>query len=66
MIVIDSVFSSNLNSLNGDISQGFSGFYYKNGQLQFPISEVSYAGNLLDFYKNIIPANDLKFESSIS
>ena len=66
VIVIDSVFSSNLNSLNGDISQGFSGFYYKNGQLQFPISEVSYAGNLLDFYKNIIPANDLKFESSIS
>jgi len=66
VIVIDSVFSSNLNSLNGDISQGFSGFYYKDGQLQFPISEVSYAGNLLDFYKEIIPANDLKFESSVN
>jgi PmbA protein len=66
VIVIDHVFSSNLNSLNGDISQGFSGAYYKKGQFQFPVSEVSYAGNLLDFYRELIAANDLKMEHAIN
>lgn len=66
VIVIDHVFSSNLNELTGDISQGFSGFYYKNGELQFSISEVSYAGNLLNFYRELIPANDMILEYSIN
>jgi PmbA protein len=65
-IVVNSTFSSNTNSLTGDISQGFSGFYYEKGELQHPVSELSFAGNLLEFYKNLIPANDLKFEGIVN
>ena len=66
VIVITDAFSSNLNPLTGDLSQGFGGHYYEHGELIHPVSELTFAGNLLDLYQNLIPANDLKFESTIN
>ena len=51
-----------VNGVTGDYSRGAAGFWIENGQLSFPVSEVTIAGNLKDMYVNMTPANDLVFE----
>ncbi len=58
------VFGMGVNGVTGDYSQGASGFWIENGEITFPVSEITIAGNLLDIFKNITPANDLSFRYS--
>jgi len=62
--LISEMFGPSLNSNTGDYSVGVSGFKIENGQRAFPVSEITIAGNLLDVYRTLIPANDLKMDSS--
>lgn len=55
-----------VNYTNGDYSVGASGFWIENGEITYPVNEVTLAGNLLDMFKNLIPANDLVFTYSIN
>lgn len=50
-----------INGVTGDYSRGASGFWIENGQLAYPVSEITIAGNLNDMFANINPANDLEF-----
>ncbi len=50
-----------VNLVTGDYSRGASGFWIENGQLTFPVSEVTIAGHLTEIFKNLTPANDLVF-----
>lgn len=50
-----------INGTTGDYSRGAAGFWIENGKLAYPVSEVTVAGNLLDMYLNLTPANDLEF-----
>jgi PmbA protein len=50
-----------VNSVTGDYSRGAAGFWIENGQIAYPVSEVTIAGNLKDMYRNLTPANDLVF-----
>jgi PmbA protein len=50
-----------VNSVTGDYSRGASGFWIENGQLAYPVSEVTIAGNLKEMYRNLTPADDLVF-----
>ncbi len=50
-----------INSVTGDYSRGASGFWIENGQLTYPVSEVTVAGNLLDMFAHVTAANDLEF-----
>jgi PmbA protein len=50
-----------VNGVTGDYSRGANGFWIENGKLSFPVSEITIAGNLIEIYKNIVPANDLNF-----
>jgi len=52
------------NAATGDYSRGASGFWIENGEIQFPVSEVTVAGNLNDMFRNLTPASDLEFRSS--
>jgi len=47
--------------VTGDYSRGASGFWIKNGKRGYPVSEVTIAGSLVDMFRNLTPANDLKF-----
>ena len=47
------------NMVNGDYSRGAAGFMIENGEITFPVNEVTIAGNMNDILKKIIPANDL-------
>ncbi|ALK08544.1 TldD/PmbA family protein [Blastochloris viridis] len=50
--------------VTGDYSRGASGFWIENGELTFPVSEVTIAGHLADIYRALTPANDLEFRYS--
>jgi len=50
-----------VNSVTGDYSRGAAGFWIENGELAYPVSEVTIAGNLKDMYRNLTPADDLVF-----
>jgi len=48
--------------VTGDYSRGASGFWIENGEIVFPVSELTIAGNLKDMFKNLTPASDLEFK----
>lgn len=50
-----------VNGVTGDYSRGASGFWIENGELTYPVSEVTVAGNLLDIFAHITAADDLTF-----
>ena len=49
-----------VNQVTGDYSRGASGFRIVNGELAGPITEVTIAGNLIEMFANVRPANDLE------
>jgi PmbA protein len=50
-----------VNTVTGDYSRGASGFWIENGELAYPVSEVTVAGNLKDMFLALTPADDLEF-----
>jgi PmbA protein len=50
-----------INGITGDYSRGASGFWIEKGEITFPVSEMTIAGNLKDMFKALVPANDLEF-----
>jgi PmbA protein len=50
-----------VNGVTGDYSRGASGFWIKNGEITFPVHEMTIAGNLKEMFMNLSPANDLVF-----
>jgi PmbA protein len=54
------------NIVTGDYSRGASGFWIENGEITYPVSEVTLAGKLADMFHNLEPANDLVYRGSIN
>jgi PmbA protein len=50
-----------VNGLTGDYSRGAAGFWIENGEIAFPVSEMTVAGNLNDMFARVVAANDLEF-----
>lgn len=63
-LLITEMFGPSLNSNTGDYSVGVAGFKIENGLISHPVSEITIAGNLLEMYKTLIPANDLIFDAA--
>ncbi len=56
-----------VNLVTGDFSRGASGLWIQNGELTFPVEEITVAGNLKDMFFNISEiGSDLEFRSSIA
>jgi PmbA protein len=54
-----------VNMVTGDYSQGASGMWIEDGEIAYPVEEITIAGNLKDMYKNIIAiGNDLVFRGA--
>ena len=60
-LYVNELMGFGINGVTGDYSRGASGFWIENGELAYPISEVTIAGNLKDMCLNMLPADDLKF-----
>jgi PmbA protein len=54
-----------VNLVTGDYSQGASGPWIENGELAYPVEEITIAGNLKDMFRNVVAiGNDLEFRGS--
>ena len=55
------------NTVTGDYSSGAAGLWIENGELAYPVSEITIAGNLKQMLMNLeqVGAN-LEFRSSIA
>lgn len=53
------------NIITGDYSRGAKGFWIENGQIAYPVSELTIAGNLKDMWMNCTAANDLELRRGI-
>lgn len=49
-----------VNGVTGDYSRGAGGFWIENGQLAYPVNEITIAGNLKDMFLNMEAADDLE------
>jgi PmbA protein len=58
-VLITSMFGPSLNSNTGDWSVGCSGFWFEGGEIAYPVTEITVAGNLIDIYARMIPGSDL-------
>ena len=65
-LYVTELIGSSINNVTGDYSRGASGFWIENGELTFPVSEITIAGNLKDMFKTIEPASNLEFRSSVN
>jgi PmbA protein len=63
-LFITELIGNSVNMVTGDYSRGASGYWIENGELGYPVSEITIAGNLADMFKTLQPANDLEFKSS--
>ncbi len=62
-LYINALFGQGANGVTGDISQGAGGFWIENGELTYPVQEITLAGNALTLLKNItMVGNDLSFK----
>ncbi len=53
-LVIADLMGSGVNPVTGDYSRGASGFWVENGKIQYPVTEITIAGNLKDMYRGIL------------
>lgn len=56
---VTEVFGQGVNMVTGEYSRGVSGFWIENGELAYPVSEVTIASNLKTMFLNMVPANDV-------
>ncbi len=55
-----------MSAITGDYSRGAAGFWVENGEIQYPVSEITIAGNLKDMWRNIVTVgNDIETRSNI-
>lgn len=60
-LYITDLIGMGVNGVTGDYSRGASGFWIENGELAYPVSEITIAGNLKDMFRTIEAADDLEF-----
>ena len=60
-IYVTELIGMGINGLTGDYSRGAAGFMIRRGALAEPVAEITIAGNLIDMFAALIPANDLRF-----
>jgi PmbA protein len=56
-----------VNLVTGDFSRGASGIWISNGELAYPVEEITVAGNLRDMFNNVTAiGSDLEFRGSVA
>ena len=63
-LLVTSLIGSTINPTTGDYSRGASGFWVENGQIAYPVSEGTIAGNLRDMLMRLTAANDARAHQS--
>lgn len=53
-LLVTELMGQGVNILTGDYSRGAAGFWVENGEIQYPVEEITIASNLKDVYRNIV------------
>lgn len=53
-LLVTDLMGQGVNIVNGTYSRGAAGFWVENGVIQYPVHEITIAGNLSDMFKNIV------------
>jgi PmbA protein len=53
-LLVTDMIGFGVNQVTGDYSRGASGFWIENGEIQYPVEEITVAGNLLEMYRQIV------------
>ena len=65
-LLVTEVMGQGINLVTGDYSRGASGFWIENGQIQYPVEEITIAGNLREIFNNIVAVgNDVDLRGNI-
>lgn len=65
-LLVTDVMGQGVNIVTGDYSRGAAGFWVENGEIQYPVAEITIAGQLQDMLKNIVAvADDVEHRSNI-
>ena len=60
-LLVTDMFGPSINPNTGDYSVGVAGFWFEDGAVQYPVSEVTIAGDLPSMFARLVPASDLEF-----
>ncbi len=64
--LVTEVMGQGVNIVTGDYSRGAAGFWVENGEIQYPVSEITIASNLKEMFSNIVAVgNDVDVRSQI-
>jgi len=63
-LYVTEMIGSGANIVTGDYSRGAAGYWIENGELTFPVSEITVAGTLPQIFAGLVAANDLEFRTS--
>ena len=65
-LLVTDVMGQGVNIVTGGYSRGAAGFWVENGEIQYPVAEITIAGQLQDMLKNIVAvADDVEHRSNI-
>ncbi|MEM1317162.1 MAG: metallopeptidase TldD-related protein [Pseudomonadota bacterium] len=65
-LLVTELIGQGVSLVTGDYSRGASGFWIENGEIAFPVSEITIASNLTDMFASLEPASDLDRRQSIA
>lgn len=65
-LLVTELMGQGVNRVTGDYSRGASGFWVENGAIQYPVQEITIAGNLKTMLRNIVAVgNDMDLRGNI-
>jgi PmbA protein len=65
-LLVTELMGQGVTMMTGNYSRGAAGFWVENGEIQYPVEEITIAGNLKDMYKNIVAVgNDVDYRGNI-
>ncbi len=65
-LYVTEMIGSGVNPVTGDYSRGASGFVIRDGALAGPVDEITIAGNLIEMFRTLAPANDLEHRRAVN
>ncbi|HEY1146503.1 MAG TPA: metallopeptidase TldD-related protein, partial [Allosphingosinicella sp.] len=65
-VFVTELIGQGVNPVTGDYSRGASGFIIENGEIAGPVAEITIAGNLIDMFRALVPADDLEHRRGIN
>ena len=65
-IYVTELIGQGVNGVTGDYSRGASGYRIRGGLVAEPVAEFTIAGNLIDMFARLVPANDLEWYRAIN